>query len=109
MRNKPRLRRPRPRYTSLAVERCACTAAADSAAFRSFGEGGGVTGYLLTMLGVALLGLSVAKIVGLTLLLVNGSDKPQEFLVKQAVYAVVFLGLGVGALWAGWQHRRQRK
>jgi hypothetical protein len=80
-----------------------------SAAFRSFGEGGGVTGYLLTMLGVALLGLSVAKIVGLTLLLVNGSDKPQEFLVKQAVYAVVFLGLGVGALWAGWQHRRQRK
>lgn len=64
--------------------------------------------YPLIVLGVALLGLSVVKVVGLTLLLANGTEKPQKFFEKQAKYAAAFLGLGLGALWAGWRHQRQQ-
>ena len=54
--------------------------------------------YLLVAVGIALLVLAAAKVVGLIYLLTTGGDKPEGFFAKQAVYAVAYLALGVSAI-----------
>lgn len=54
--------------------------------------------YLLTAVGLALLVLGAVKGTGLAHQLLTGADMPDGLVAKQAVYAVTFLGVGVGAI-----------